>query len=158
MAAIPGITIREETYNGTTITILDVGDLSKLAGEGVEMFALPLSGHLEIAVAVTDDIVVIGSGPGFVKTVLDTEPSTSLASTDGYKKLAAQAGSGTGATYVALDSIREMYEKAFATEDPAGYKTYQTDIEPYLEPFDSLFVGSSIDGDLGKSVVIISVQ
>ena len=48
-----GITVREETYDGTTITIIDLGDVSKLAGGGsAAMFALPVSGHLEIAVAV----------------------------------------------------------------------------------------------------------
>ena len=153
-----GITVREETYEGTTITIIDVGDLGALGGGSVEMFAAPLSGHLEIAVAVTDDVVVIGTGAGFVKSVLDTEPSTSLASSDGYKKLADQAGAGTGATFVDLGAIRGMYEKAFAAEDPAAYAEYQKDIEPYLEPLDALFVGSSIDGDLSKSVFIITVQ
>ncbi|HEX6867168.1 MAG TPA: DUF3352 domain-containing protein [Candidatus Limnocylindrales bacterium] len=152
-----GITVRDEDHNGTTITIIDVGDVSKVAGDAT-MFALPVSGNLEIAVAVSDDIVVIGSGPDFVKHVLDTEPSTSLASTDGYKKLADKAGTGTSATYVAIDSFREMYEKSFAKDDPAGYATYQKDIEPYLEPLDSLFIGSSVDGDLGKSVFIITVQ
>ena len=52
--------------------------------------------HVEIAYAVTDQVVVIGSGPGFVKHVLDTTKDTSLASNDRYKSLADRAGTGTG--------------------------------------------------------------
>ena len=51
-----------------------------------------------------------------------------------------------------------MYEKAIATEDPASYSRYQTEIEPFLKPFDSLYLGSSISGDLSKSTIYITVQ
>jgi len=155
-----GITVHEEMYNGTPITIVDVGDLGAMAGgtgalpQGV---TLP-SGQAEIAIAVTGDVVVIGSGPAFVKHVLDTTSATSLASTDGYKQLADRAGAGTGATYVAVGTIREMVERAMSAADPAGYARYQTDVQPFLKPFDALFLGSSISGDLTKSVVIVTVK
>ncbi|MFL5712881.1 MAG: DUF3352 domain-containing protein [Chloroflexota bacterium] len=155
-----GITIRDEVYNGTTITIIDLGAVDKLAGTGgsdVQMLGLP-KGDLEIAVAVTDEVAVIGTGPGFVKHVLDTDSSNSLASTDTFKKLSDKAGKGTGALYVALDTVREMYEKAIAKEDPASYTRYQKEIEPFLKPFDSLYLGSSISGDLTKSTIYITVQ
>jgi len=51
-----------------------------------------------------------------------------------------------------------MYEKAFAAEDPAAYKKYETDVEPFLAPFDALYLASSISGDLTRSVVYITVQ
>ena len=116
------------------------------------------TGHIEIAYAVTDEVVVIGSGPDFVKHVLDTNASNSLASTDTFKKLSDKAGKGTSALYLALDTIREMYEKAIKTEDPASYSKYQKDVEPFLKPFDSLYLGSSISGDLTKSTIYITVQ
>jgi hypothetical protein len=155
-----GITIHEETYNGTTITIVDVGDLGSLAGASGALppgVTLP-SGQVEIAVAVTGDVVVIGSGPAFVKHVLDTTSATSLASTDGYKQLADRAGPGTGATYVDIGTIREMIEKAMAASDPTGYARYQTDVQPFLKPFDAMFVGTSISGDLAKSIAIVTVK
>ena len=116
------------------------------------------TGHVEIAIAVTDDVVVVGSGPGFVKHVLDTTSATSLASSDGYKKLADRAGKGTGATYVAIGAIREMVEKAMSSADPASFARYQTEMQPFLKPFDAMFLGSSISGDLSKSVFIITVK
>jgi hypothetical protein len=156
-----GITIRDEDYNGTTITIIDLGDVAKMSGAASAGFPpdlMPAGSHLEISVAVTDEVVVIGTSPGFVKHVLDTNSSNSLASTDTFKKLSDKAGKGTSALYVALDTVREMYEKAIATEDPASYSRYQTEIEPFLKPFDSLYLGSSISGDLTKSTIYITVQ
>ena len=44
-------------------------------------------GKIEISWAVTDGLVVIGSGPDFVKHILDTTDATSLASNDRYKGL-----------------------------------------------------------------------
>jgi predicted RNA-binding protein YlqC (UPF0109 family) len=77
-----GATVREETYNGTTITIIDVGDIAALTGKaGVPTVPGLPGGHVEIAFATTDDLVVIGSGPAFVKHVLDTTKATSSAGT-----------------------------------------------------------------------------
>lgn len=156
-----GATIKDETYNGTTITIVTLGDLGALSGMvGGSAAGLPVpTGNLEIAYAVTDDIVVIGSGPGFVKAVLDTTASTSLASDDTYKKLADQAGNGTGGTYLDLAAIRELIEKAAATAgDAAGIAKYETDVKPFLVPFDAMFAAGSIDGDLSRSVIYITVK
>ncbi len=154
-----GVKVREETYNGTTITIVDLGSLASRLDPGTTGLGMPIpSGQIEISIAVTDNVVVVGSGPGFVKHVLDTTTATSLASTDGYKKLADQAGKGTGATYVAIGAIREMVEKAMSTADPAAYSRYQTEMQPFLKPFDAMFLGSSISGDLSKSVFIVTVK
>jgi len=156
-----GVTVREETYKGTTITIVDVGDLAAMAGAG--SVTLPPgvkvpTGHVEIAIAVTDEVVVIGSGPAFVKRVLDTTSATSLASSGGYKQLADRAGTGTGATYVDIGTIRSMAEKAMSSADAAGYARYQTDVQPFLKPFDAMIFASSISGDLNKSVFIVTVK
>ena len=54
-----GITVRDEAYNGTTITVIDLGDASKLAGmagaAGVTGVPAAPTGHVEIAYAVTDE-------------------------------------------------------------------------------------------------------
>jgi hypothetical protein len=68
-----GATVTDETYNGTTITIvsLDTAKLSGMAGGSAPSLPVP-TGNVEIAYAVTDKVVVIGSGADFVKAVLDT--------------------------------------------------------------------------------------
>ena len=155
-----GITVTDEDYNGTKITIVDLGDISKLAGTaGSDVQVLPLpAGHVQIAYAVTDQVVVIGSGPGFVKHVLDTTAGTSLAANDDYKKLVDRVGPTTGTIFVDITAIREAAEKVVSANDPAGYKTYTTDIKPFVEPFDALIEAGSVSGDLTKSVVVITVH
>jgi hypothetical protein len=157
-----GATVSDETYNGTTITTVSLGDIGKLSGmAGGSATGLPgLSGNLEIAYAVTDKVVVIGSGAGFVKAVLDTTPSTSLASNETYKKLADQAGVGTGGTFVDLEAVRGLIEKTAADgkTDAAELKKYETDVKPFLVPFDAMFAAGSIDGDLTRSVIYITVK
>ena len=153
-----GITVREEAYAGTTITIVDLGDAGGLSGMGLSAGGIPLTGRLEIAFAVTDDIVVVGSGPSFVKHVLDTTPATSLASDDQYKQLADRVGAGTGTSFVDITGIREMIEKAMATGDAAAKAEYETDVKPFLLPFDALYASSANQGDLTSSTVIITVK
>lgn len=161
-----GITVRDETYSGTTITIVDLGDLGKLAGlAGMAGMAgtsgLPaMTGHLELAFAVTDQIVVVGSGPDFVKHVLDTTKDTSLASNDRYKKLADRAGNGTGSTFVDITAIRGLVEKAAVGSgvDPAALAKYEKDVKPFLVPFDAMYASSSAGGDLNRSSIYITVK
>jgi hypothetical protein len=155
-----GITVRQEDYNGTTITIVDLGDADKLSGlGGATPTGLPkLSGHLEIAYAVTDQIVVIGTGPAFVKHVLDTTPGTSLAKDPQYADLAAKVGPGTGSSFVDITAVRGMLEQAMAEDDPASMKDYETEVKPFLVPFDAMFASGSVDGDLADSIVIVSVK
>jgi hypothetical protein len=154
-----GATVKDEDYNGTTITVvsLDVGKLSGIAGGSAGILPLPIN-QVEIAYAVTDNIVVIGSGPAFVKSVLDTTKSTSLTSDETYKKLADQAGTGTGGTFLDIAAVRGLIEKAAADGGAAELKKYETDVKPFLVPFDAMFAGSLIDGDLTKSTIYITVK
>ncbi len=154
-----GITVRDEQYAGTTITIVDVGDASKLSSSGASGMAIPLpTGHIQLAYAVTDDVVVIGTGPAFVKHVLDTTDATSLASDPQYKRLADRVGPGTSSAFVDLAAIRGIAEKWIASGDPAALTKYDTDVKPFLVPFDALFASNSTGSGLTTSTVIITVK
>ena len=157
-----GVTIRDEPYAGTTITIVDLRDaagLAGMAGLGSGAAAIPLpTGRVEIAFAVTDKVVVIGSGPAFVKHVLDTTSATSLASNDRYKALAGRAGTGSRCSFVDIAAIRGLIEKAVAGADPAALAAYEKDVKPYLAPFDALYASSSVGGDLTSSTILITVK
>ena len=128
-----------------------------LANRPESAFQTALTGSLEIAFAMTDDVVVIGSGPGFVKHVLDTTNATSLASDQQFKDAAGRTGPGTGATFVDITAIRLLIEKAMA-DDPASLARYEADVKPFLTPFDALFASSSVDGELTDSSVTITVK
>ena len=156
--ASQGITVREEPYAGTTITIVNLGDIAERSGMAPSIGGMPLTGNLEIAFAMTDDVVVIGSGPGFVKHVLDTTNATSLASDQQFKDAAGRTGPGTGATFVDITAIRLLIEKAMADADPSSLARYEADVKPFLVPFDALFASSSVDGELTDSSVTITVK
>ena len=108
----------------------------------------------------TDQVVVIGSGPDFVKGVIDTTKDTSLASNDRYSSLASRAGSGTGSTWVDITAIRGLIEKVAVGSgaDPAAITKYQTDIKPFLTPFDAIYASSSTGNDLNRSVIYVTVK
>jgi hypothetical protein len=158
-----GIEVRDEDHAGTTITIVDLGDLNDLAGlAGVPsddmIGAVPLDGQVELAYAVTDEVVILGSGPGFVRSVLDTTPETSLASTDRYGQLIERVGPGSGVAYADITAIRELIEEAMATSTPSDVATYEQEIKPFLAPFDALVATTSVEGDLNRSTTLITVK
>jgi hypothetical protein len=155
-----GISVREEDHNGTTIVVVSAGSIDKLAGSAMgttSPVTLP-SGNVELAWAVKDDLVVIGSGPGFVQHVLDTTDGTSLASDSRYKDLAGRVGDGTGITFVDLTEIRERVEGLISSHDPSALKAYETEVKPFLVPFDAFVASGSVAGDLDHSDAIITVK
>ena len=117
------------------------------------------SGDVELAWAVKDDLVVIGSGPDFVKHVLDTTDGH-LARRDGrYKDLA-----GPRRRRQRDHLRRPRRPSASATEgahrgdDPSALKTYETEVKPFLAPFDAFVASSSVGGDLDQLDAIITVK
>ena len=106
----------------------------------------------------TDQVVVIGSGPGFVKHVLDTTAGRRWPRTTTTRSSSTGSARPPATIFVDITAIREAVEKVVSASDPAGYKTYTTDIKPFLEPFDALIEAGSVSGDLTKSVVVITVH
>jgi hypothetical protein len=159
--ASAGLTVRDETYGDATITIVsvDLGSLGAmaggLAGGATDGLSLP-SGKLELAFAVTDQVVVIGSSPDFVKHVLDTDAGTSIASTDSFKSAAGRVGADvTGLTYLDITSIRELAEGKMPADELAKYKK---DVQPFLVPFDSFAASSTVGGDLDTITTVVTVK
>jgi hypothetical protein len=159
-----GITVTDESYAGATITTVDLGDIASLAekaGLSSSTFgaggAAP-GGHIELAYAVTDKVVVIGSSPSFVKHILDTTGSTSIASTDRYKTLSGRVGTGTSIAFADITAIRGLIESAMATADPSSVAAYEQDVKPFLAPFDALIASSSVTSDISRSKFIVTVK
>ena len=86
-----GLSVTEEDYNGATITVIDLSGLAGLAG-GMTAFASPVPTDLKLAYAVTDQVVVIGIGTDFVKSVIDASAGESLADTERFSTALTQAG------------------------------------------------------------------
>ncbi len=106
----------------------------------------------------TDDVVVIGAGPGFVKNVIDTTKATSLASDPQYKSLADRVGPGTSSAFADITAIRGLLEGAMSGADAKERAKYETDVKPFLLPFDAMYASGATSGDLSTSTVIITVK
>jgi hypothetical protein len=162
-----GITIRDEDYNGTTITIVDLGSLQDLAGLAgsmgggmlpVDPTGLP-TGHVEIAYVATDKVVVIGSSPDFVKHVLDAGAGASLADDARFQGLVGRvAAANTGVTFVDITAIRGLVESLMADVPAAEKAEYEESIKPFLVPFDALIAAGTVGGDVDQSHLLITVK
>jgi hypothetical protein len=97
-----GLTSRDETYKGATITIIHVP--SSVVGT-----------PMEIAVAAAGKMIVAGYGDTFVKEVIDTTPSTSLASQSDYSTVMAATG---------LNNAESVYVNIPALEDQIGQAVF----------------------------------
>jgi uncharacterized protein DUF3352 len=146
------VTFRDEDHSGATITTASL-DAAGMSGAS----PVPV-GNIEISWAVSDGLVVIGSGPEFVKHVLDTTEATSLASNARYKGLIDRVGTGTGSTFLDIAAIRSLVETKLVGADAAERKHYETDVKPFLTPFDALVASGSVSGDLTTSTLIVTVK
>lgn len=111
-----------------------------------------------MAYAITDQVVVIGADPGFVRHVLDTTGATSLGSNDRYKSLVGRAGQGSGMVFADITAIREMIEPLLADADPAVLAQYEEEFKPFLVAFDAIIGSSGDQGDLTRSRIIVTVK
>ncbi|HEY3336432.1 MAG TPA: DUF3352 domain-containing protein [Candidatus Limnocylindrales bacterium] len=130
-----GLTVTEEPYSGTTITVVDLSGLSRLAGQVAEGVTLPAD--LKLSYAVTDKVVVLGYGTAFTKAVLDTVAGgASLAGDARFADALTRVGQvRAGLVWVDIAGVRDAVEPLL----PADTKTtYDTDVKPYLDAFDSL--------------------
>jgi hypothetical protein len=159
-----GITIRDETYNGKTITIVDAGSFKDLAAMAGAMGGLPADpgvlpeGRAEIAFVATDQVVVIGSSPDFVKHVLDAGAGASLADDARYQGLLARVEANhTALNFVDVSAIRQLIEGAMAGASAADRAEYEESIKPFLVPFDAVIASGAVGGgaDQGRTVITV---
>lgn len=149
-----GVTVNEEAYGGTTITIVNLGGLGGLVGAATEG-AVAAPEDLSIAYAVTDEVVVFGYGTEFVKGVLDASNGESLASTERFSSALDKAGaSNTALVWVDVAHIRGFIEGMV----PADARSdYDANAKPYLAAFDNI-LGTTISGEtIDSGTVVISV-
>jgi hypothetical protein len=162
-----GIEVREEAYAGTTITIVSLGSIQALAGLAGGMGGVPVpvdpsaplpEGDLELAYAATDQVVVIGSGPNFVKAVLDAGAGDGLADDARYQALVGRVGAEhIGVTFVDIAAIRGLVEGLLEDATAEERAEYEESVKPFIEPFDAL-VGAASTGEVDTQRIIITVE
>ncbi len=154
-----GIELRDETHGDATITVVDLGDASQFLGMagmmgGVDVPVTGQGDRVELAWTVTDDLVVLSVGPSFVRSVLDTEESASLATSDRFEALLDRAAGAenAGVAYTDLTAVRELLEGV--ARESGDFSQYEAEVKPFIEPFDALLFTNSIDDELRSEGVI----
>jgi hypothetical protein len=149
-----GLSVTEEDYNGTTITLVDLSGLGGLVGQASNG-AVAAPTDLKLAYAVTDKVVVFGIGTDFVKSVLDASTGESLADSERFSTALTQAGK-EHASLLWLDvaATRDFIEGMVPASDRSAY---DANAKPYLQAFDTV-IGTTIPGtEIDSSKVIIHV-
>jgi hypothetical protein len=163
-----GITVREEEHAGTTITIVDLGTAESLAALAGALGGVPVpddaaselpDGHIEISYAATDRVVVIGSGPDFVRHVLDAGAGQSLADDARFSGLVGRVGAAhTGLSFVDIAAVRGLVEGLLAEATTEERAEYDESVKPFLVPFDAFVAAGVTGGDLEQQHAIITVK
>ncbi|HEY7736606.1 MAG TPA: DUF3352 domain-containing protein [Candidatus Limnocylindrales bacterium] len=154
-----GIVVREETYAGQTITIVDFGDIGERLGSGAAP-GLPtgLQGRIEVAYTATDGAVIVGSGPGFVRSAIDAGPGKSLAEDARYRGLVDRVGAqNAGVSFLDMTAMRELLEQ-LAIDNGMDMAEYEREYKPYLLPFDALISANLVGGDVDHGRALITVK
>jgi hypothetical protein len=162
-----GITMRDETYNGQTITIVDLGSMRDLVGMAGALGGLPGAGapeglpegHAEVAYVATDQVVAIGSSPEFIKHVLDAGSGASLADDARFQSLLGRVDTKhVGVYFLDLASIRGLAEGAMAKASAQERAEYEESVKPFLSPFDALIGTGAIGSGVDQSHYVITVK
>jgi hypothetical protein len=115
-------------------------------------------GRAELAWAATDDVVVVGIGPSFVRAVLDAGPGPSLAENARYQALIGQVGAeNAGSFWLDITGIRELAEQ-FAAAESDELAEYEREFKPYLLPLDAMVSANRVDGDRDRGTFIVTVK
>jgi len=130
--AAGSVTVREETYRDARLVIL--------AFDGPALSNLPaMMPSPTLAYAMKDGVLTIGVDDSFVRAVLDTQVSTSLAETAGYRRALGFAGAtqNAGALYVDVPAALRLVDAYASLSGGAGGLGTMRE---YLEPLDDASV------------------
>ena len=138
-----GIDVREEPYGDGELLILTLpADVEMLAADAPE-----------IAVTVQDGIFVLGT-LDFAKRVVDTTAGTSLAQLDSYERAISLAGGdGVSDVFVDIAAVRTAAESMIPADEKAEY---ETEVQPFLEPFEAFASVAEAPGTTTTSRAVIT--
>jgi hypothetical protein len=154
--ATGGAGITDTTISGTAVTLIDVGNLGSLLGSTGLPAPAPGGATPSISLAAHGSAVLIGTGESFMHHMLETPAGASLADQTTYQALVKRTADRQAAqVYIAASKILALADAAI----PADQKgSFDTDVRPYLEPFDIIYASSWTQGDLTRQRILVTVK
>lgn len=138
-----GLTVREEAYGDGTLLVVELPSDVELGAEGFPAIAATAQGGI-FALGTLD----------FVKHVVDTEAVDSLASSVLYvRAIAAAGGAAVTDTYVDIGGLVAAVETTMSAEERSRY---ETEVKPYLEPFEAFAAVTEATGTSSVSRAVIT--
>jgi hypothetical protein len=138
-----GIVTRQETYKGTTITLVHV-PANTLYGNPA----------LDAALAAKGSLIVVGWDEDFVKAVLDTTPGSSLARVGDYRAAMHDAGEyNTMSVFVNLGVLVDQVGPSMLSADRSYYDLY---IKPYLSHLGGVALVQTDDQPIISKLVVMA--
>ena len=147
--------------DGTTVTTIDLGDLSSLLGQAgasgdLGGITIPSDLRLKLSLAVRGKLVLLGGDESFARDVLQVDAGATLADQASYKRSIDRASaSNLGQVYVAGASLRQLAARFLPAEIQASW---QTDILPFVEPIDAVVLTSTIEHGLSHTQLVMAVS
>lgn len=137
------VQVHDEAVGGTTMTVVDLGDLTSLLQRfGGASVPVPAGTHVTVAFAAKGSAVVAG-GDAFVRSLLSVSAGASLADAAGYKHaLGRAAAENLGEIYVGTGSVLAVADAALPAADRGSF---DADTKPYLEPFDAILMTTTLE-------------
>ena len=152
-----GVQSRQSTIAGMTVTTITVSNLAALVppGQLPQGVDIPADAKVEFSIAAKGKVILLGTGEAFMTAVLNTQQGSSLADQAGYKQATARAlANSRGTLYVAIHDIVGMAEAFIPANDKAAW---ESDVKPYVEPFQALSITSTDDASGAHSRLTITV-
>jgi len=148
---------RQSTIAGVTVTTITISNLAALVppGQLPQGVDIPADAKVEFSIAAKGRILLIGTGEAFMSAVLTTQPGSGLADQATYRQATARALSNPrGTVYVAIHDIIGMAEAFLPANDKAAW---ESDVKPYVAPFQALSITADDDASGVHSRLTISV-
>jgi hypothetical protein len=143
-----GLTSTEETYNGTTITLVSVPTSGIGGAPGTS------TAPVRIGIATKGSLIVAGYDDAFVKAVLDTTASNSLASQSDFKTVMAAVGSSNMEYgYFNVAAVANEIGQSFSGN--AAY--YNLNYKPYVDHIGGAAF-AAVDGDTVTLRIVVTAK
>jgi hypothetical protein len=153
-----GIEVTETTVSGVEVTTVTITDLGALVPPGTlpDGVPPPTTGEpISFSMAAKGRVVLVGVGDSFMTSVLGTGAGSSLADSAAYKAALGRSLANSRTTvYVGVASGRDLIKGFLPAESLA---TWESDVLPYVEPFQVVAITSSSDAAANRSRVIVTV-
>ena len=156
LSGAEGIEVSETTVNGVKITTVTVTDASGIIPPG----SLPVDpssmGPVQLSYAVKGRAFIVGSGEAFITSLLNVPAGNGLGDQAGFKRVATRGV--TPSSVIAYVSSPELIELVEGFVPATELGPWTSDIKPYVEPFEAVYVSSSVAAGMSRAVYVISVK